>query len=256
MAQIISLANQKGGVAKTTSTFNIGKALSMRGKRTLMVDFDSQASLTICAGLEPFDYDNTIVSIMSGQTTDVRSCIVRFGDRNSPDLLPSRLDLAQMEMALISRPQRETVLRRALRQISDDYDYILIDCPPQLGILTINALACSDWVLIPVATDYLAYRGVEYLEDTFASVRELLNPELKLMGVIGTLYDTRLRDDRDILRALRKRYNVLGTVRKLSAGKKSIYDGIVAYDTSSRNPVAKEYAYITDQLLTITGGNQ
>ena len=255
MAQIISLANQKGGVAKTTSAFNIGKCLALKGKRTLLIDFDSQASLTICSGLEPFDYENTIVSILSNENQDVRSCIIHFDDK-TPDIITSRLDLAQMEMVLISRPQRETILKRALDQISDLYDYILIDCPPQLGILTINALACSDWVLIPVATNYLAYRGVEYLEETIAGIQEYVNPDLQLMGVIGTLHDTRLRDDRDILRALRKKYNVLGTVRNLSAGRRSLYDGIMAYDTSSRNPVAREYSYITDQILIITGGNQ
>lgn len=255
MAQIICFANQKGGVAKTTSTFNIGKLLALRGKRTLLIDYDPQASLTISAGLEPFDYDRTIVNIISEEKPNVRACIQHLADQ-TPDIITSRLDLAQMEMQMVGRMNRETILKRALKQVQDDYDYILIDCPPQLGMLTINALACTNWVLIPVATDYLAYRGVEYLEETISSVKELVNPDLKLMGVIATLFDTRIRDDREILAALRKKYNVLGTVRKLSAAKKSVYDGIVAYDTGAKNPVAKEYDYITEQLLIITGGNK
>lgn len=164
MGTVIAFANQKGGVAKTTSTYNVGVALAKKGKRTLIIDLDSQASLTISAGLEPFEYDNTIVTALKKEGSDIEKCILSL--QINLDICTSRLELAQMEIEMIGRAMRETILKRAIAPVLDKYDFILLDCPPQLGLLTINALACSDYVVIPVKTDYLAYRGVELLMES------------------------------------------------------------------------------------------
>ena len=146
---IIALANQKGGVAKTTSVFNIGVELASRGNKVLMVDFD----LTICAGLEPYDYEKNIVSVIRDGLS-VNECTVQIKDNLY--ILTSDIELAAQEMALVVRTMRELVLQKALNAVKKEYDYILIDCPPQLSILTINALSASDVLIIPCKTDYLS----------------------------------------------------------------------------------------------------
>ena len=138
----------------------------------------------------------------------ISECIQQL--RENLHIVTSIIDLAPMEMEMLSRASREKILDRALKPIKDSYDFILIDCPPQLSILTINALSCADGVLIPVKTDYLAYRGLTQLQDSIREIQELINPDLQVLGVIATLYDTRVADDREILALLRKEYNLLG----------------------------------------------
>ena len=247
MGKIIAFANQKGGVAKTTSTFNVGSMLAARGCRVLIIDLDSQASLTISAGLEPFEYENTIVNVLKKERSNIEESIVSLS--LNLDIVPSRLELAQLEMELIGRSMRETILKRALEPIKDKYDYILIDCPPQLAILTINALSCCDEVVIPVKTDYLAYRGVELLVDTIEGIKSLINPKLKVLGVIATMYEKRSNDDNDILEALQDGYNVLGVIKKSVAVKKAVYDGASVAHSAPKNDVAKEYAKVADHII-------
>lgn len=247
MGKIIAFANQKGGVAKTTSTFNVGSSLAARGCRVLMIDLDSQASLTISAGLEPFDYENTIVTVLKKERSNIEDSIISLS--LNLDIVPSRLELAQLEMELIGRSMRETILRRALATVKDKYDYILIDCPPQLAILTINALSCCDGVIVPVKTDYLAYRGVELLIDTIEGIKTLINPNLKVLGVIATMYEKRSNDDKDILEALQEEYNVLGVIKKSVAAKKAVYDGLSVAHIAPKNDVAKEYAKVADYII-------
>lgn len=247
MSKIIAFANQKGGVAKTTSTFNVGSSLAARGYRVLMIDLDSQASLTISAGLEPYECERSIVNVLQKEKSNVEDAIVSLS--LNLDILPSRLELAQLEMEMIGRSMRETILNRALTSVKDKYDYILIDCPPQLAILTINALSCCDEVIIPVKTDYLAYRGVELLVETIEGVKTLINPKLEILGVVATMYEKRSCDDNDILEALQENYNVLGVIKKSVAAKKSIYDGLSVAQYAPKNEVAKEYAKVADYII-------
>lgn len=247
MATVISFANQKGGVAKTTSTFNVATSLAARGYRVLMIDLDPQASLTICAGLEPFDYENTIVTVLKKERNRIEDSIVSL--TLNMDIVTSRLELAQQEMELIGRSMRETILRRALAPIRDKYDYILVDCPPQLSILTINALACSDRVIVPVKTDYLAYRGVELLMETVEGIRALINPDLKVMGVIATMFEKRSNDDKDILAALQEQYTVLGVIKKSVAVKKGVYDGLSVAQSAPKNEAAAGYDNVVDYII-------
>ena len=246
--KVIAIANQKGGVAKTTTTHNLGVALAAQGKRVLMIDLDSQASLTISVGLEPLEVEQTIVDVLRKEGLPLMECVQRLSDRLH--IVTSIIDLAPMEMELLSRASREKILDRALRPVREQYDFILIDCPPQLSILTINALSCADGVVIPVKTDYLAYRGLTQLQDSIQEIQEMINPGLKVLGVIATLYDTRVADDREILALLRKEYNLLGVIKRLAVAKKGIYDGLAAVEQAPNSELAKEYVAIAEMIMS------
>nr|WP_245185350.1 AAA family ATPase [Flavonifractor sp. AGMB03687] len=246
--KVIAIANQKGGVAKTTTTHNLGAAMAAAGKRVLLIDLDSQASLTISVGLEPLEVEQTIVDVLRKEGVPLMECVQRLSDRLH--IVTSIIDLAPMEMELLSRASREKILDRALRPVREQYDFILIDCPPQLSILTINALSCADGVVIPVKTDYLAYRGLTQLQDSIQEIQELINPGLKVLGVIATLYDTRVADDREILALLRKEYNLLGVIKRLAVAKKGIYDGLAAVEQAPNSDLAKEYVAIAEMIMS------
>ena len=245
--KVIAIANQKGGVAKTTTTHNLGVAMASAGKRVLLIDLDSQASLTISAGMEPLEAKRTIVDVLKKNSVPISECIQQIKERLH--IVTSIIDLAPMEMEMLSRASREKILDRAIKPVRNEYDYILIDCPPQLSILTINALSCADGVIIPVKTDYLAYRGLTQLQDSIKEIQELINPGLSVLGVIATLYDTRVSDDREILELLRREYNLLGIVKRLAAAKKGIYDGLAAVEQAPSSEIAKEYVAIADMLM-------
>ena len=245
--KVIAIANQKGGVAKTTTTHNLGVALAAKGKRVLLIDLDSQASLTISVGLEPLEVKRTIVDVLRKDGVPVSECIEQISDQLH--IVTSIIDLAPMEMELLSRASREKILDRALRSVRGEYDFILVDCPPQLSILTINALSCADGVIIPVKTDYLAYRGLTQLQDSIQEIQELINPELKVLGVIATLYEKRVADDNEILVALKKEYNLLGVIKRLAVAKKGIYDGLAVVEQAPGSEISIEYNKIADMII-------
>ena len=245
--KVIAIANQKGGVAKTTTTHNLGVALAAKGKRVLLIDLDSQASLTISVGLEPLEVKRTIVDVLRKDGVPVSECIEQISDQLH--IVTSIIDLAPMEMELLSRASREKILDRALRPVRGEYDFILVDCPPQLSILTINALSCADGVIIPVKTDYLAYRGLTQLQDSIQEIQELINPELKVLGVIATLYEKRVADDNEILVALKKEYNLLGVIKRLAVAKKGIYDGLAVVEQAPGSEISIEYNKIADMII-------
>lgn len=247
MSMIIAFANQKGGVAKTTSTHNIGVGLAASNQKVLLVDLDSQASLTISVGLEPLEIEKNIVTILDKSSCDIRECIQPLNE--NLDIITSTIDLASREMEMLARASREKILDRALEPIKNDYDFILIDCPPQLSILTVNALSCADGVIIPTKTDYLSYRGIEQLMDTVSEVKELINPRLTVIGAIATLYNMRSNDDKDILNGLKDKYNVLGVVKMLVSAKKGIYDGLAVIEQDPNNEISVEYKKIVDELI-------
>lgn len=246
--KVIAIANQKGGVAKTTTTHNLGVALAAAGKKVLLIDLDSQASLTISVGLEPLEIQRTIVDVLKKDGLPVSECIQQLRERLH--IVTSIIDLAPMEMEMLSRASREKILDRALKPVREDYDYILVDCPPQLSILTINALSCADGVLIPVKTDYLAYRGLTQLQDSIREIQELINPDLQILGVIATLHDTRVTDDREILALLKKEYCLLGVVKRLAIAKKGIYDGLAVVEQAPASEIAKEYKNIAEMIIS------
>lgn len=244
--KILAVAIAKGGTGKSTSTYNLGVSLAKRNRKVLLIDLDSQASLTICAGLEPYDYDNNITTLLQG-TPNPTACVQPIKDNLS--IITSSIALASLEVALVTRTMRELILKKALKPIQSAYDYILIDCPPQLSILTINALSAADYVLIPSKTDYLSYRGIEQLLDTIAVTKEECNENLEVMGVIATMYESKIKDSREVLSELQRNYEVLGVVKKLSIVNKGLYDGLAVVEQSATNAIAVEYEKICDYII-------
>jgi chromosome partitioning protein len=197
-ARIVAVCNQKGGVGKTTTTINLGAALAEQGRRVLLVDFDPQGALSVGLGIQPHDIDNTVYNLLMER--DVRAQDVLFRTPIADmDLLPSNIDLSGAEVQLVHEVGREFVLGGALKDVVPDYDYIMIDCQPSLGLLTINALACADSVLIPLECEYFAMRGVALLMETIDKVQQRLNPRLQIDGLLGTMYDSRTLHTREVL---------------------------------------------------------
>src|SRR6266849_999531 len=184
MPQIIALANQKGGVAKTTTTLNLGVAFKEKGLRVLVVDLDPQGNLTMSQGLNPDAIERSMFDVLVH-----RLPIDQVIERREIDIAVASIDLAGAELALSSQIGRERALEKALAPIKDRYDYILIDTPPSLGLLTINAFVAATGVLVPVQTEYLSLRGLVQLQSTLQMVRENLNPNVAIVGILPTMFD-------------------------------------------------------------------
>nr|WP_245607187.1 AAA family ATPase [Pseudonocardia spinosispora] len=196
-ARVIAVANQKGGVGKTTSTINLGATLAEYGRRVLLVDFDPQGALSVGLGIQPHQLNRTVHNLLIESGTKVDEVIIPTTVPGM-DLLPSNIDLSAAEVQLVTEVGREQALGRAIRPVLPDYDMILIDCQPSLGLLTINALACAHSVLIPLECEYFALRGVALLIDTIDKVRDRLNPDLAINGILATMYDPRTVHTRDV----------------------------------------------------------
>ena len=196
-ARVIALCNQKGGVGKTTSTINLGAALAAVGRRVLLVDFDPQGALSVGLGVQPHQLDRTAYNVLMERSVGVEDALLKTGVAGM-DLLPSNIDLSAAEVQLVGEVAREQTLARALNPISEDYDYVLIDCQPSLGLLTVNALTAAHGVIIPLECEFFSLRGVALLIDTIEKVRERLNPDLKLDGILATMYDGRTLHGREV----------------------------------------------------------
>lgn len=251
MARKIAIANQKGGVGKTTTAFNVGVALALKRKKTLLVDLDNQASLTISVGLEPLEMDKNISHIMDDKGIKTKNCI--YNIRPGLDIITSDISLAAIETTIILKPSPEKILSKALKQIDKDYDYIVIDCPPQLGMLTINALVAADSVIIPVKTDYLSYRGLNLMLDSIAEIKQINNRSLEVIGIVATFYDSRKKDDRVILDALKDKYGVLCVAKDLTAARKGIYDGLSVVEYDPKSDLSKAYKQLANKIIKIAG---
>jgi len=197
-AVIIAMTNQKGGVGKTTTTINLGAALAETGRRVLLVDFDPQGSASVGLGVNPHVLEKSVYTLLMTRDTDIADVIVGTGV-DGLDLLPANIDLSAAEVQLVSEVAREQTLKRVLRPVRDRYDVIIIDCAPSLGLLTVNALTASDQVVIPLECEFFALRGVALLTDTIAKVTDRLNPDLEILGIVGTMYDGRTLHSREVL---------------------------------------------------------
>jgi chromosome partitioning protein len=204
LGQVIAFANQKGGVAKTTTTINLAVAFREEGFRVLAVDLDPQGNLTMSQGMNPDKLDRSMFDVL------VRSLpIAEVIHRTEVDLAVSSIDLAGAELALSSMIGRERVLQKALLPVRSDYDYILIDTPPSLGLLTVNALTASDDVIVPVQCEYLSLRGLVQLQNTLEVIRENLNPTVDIRGILPTMYDSRTLHSREAVEMLRENFGDL-----------------------------------------------
>ena len=196
-ARVVALCNQKGGVGKTTSTINLGAALTEYGRRVLLVDFDPQGALSVGLGVQPHQLDRTIYDVLMESSVTLDDVLLKT---NVPgmDLVPSNIDLSAAEVQLVNEVAREQTLARALAPALPDYDLVLIDCQPSLGLLTVNALTAADEVVIPLECEFFSLRGVALLIDTIEKVRERLNPRLHIAGILATMYDARTVHGREV----------------------------------------------------------
>jgi chromosome partitioning protein len=214
-ARIIAMCNQKGGVGKTTTTINLGAALAECGRRVLLVDFDPQGALSVGLGVNTHELDLTVYNLLMQRGVTVDDVLIKTNVAGL-DLLPSNIDLSAAEVQLVNEVAREMTLQRVLRPIVDEYDYILIDCQPSLGLLTINALTAAHGVMVPLECEFFSLRGLALLIDTVEKVKERLNPDLELDGVLATMYDARTTHSKQVL------------ARVVEAFGDQVYDTVIA----------------------------
>jgi chromosome partitioning protein len=201
-ARVLAFANQKGGVGKTTTVISLGAAMTEQGSRVLLVDMDPQGSLGVGLGLEPHELETTIYNLLMQDGSHPDDVIVESGIAGL-HVLPANIDLAAAELALVQEVAREQALRRVIDRVRYRYDFILIDCPPSLGLLTVNGLTAADSVIVPLECEYFALRGMSLLMDTIDKVRNRLNPELALEGIVATIFDGRTLHAREVLDRVR-----------------------------------------------------
>jgi chromosome partitioning protein len=205
VARVISLANQKGGVGKTTTAISLAAALGELGQRVLLVDFDPQGATSVGIGVNSMELDLTVYNLILDRSTSI-SDIVHKTATPGVELLPGNIDLSAAEVVLVGEVAREQALKRALAPARTEYDFVLIDCPPSLGLLTVNALTASDGVLIPLECEFFALRGMALLVETIEKVRDRLNPDLQIEGVVATMYDGRTLHAREVLERVREAF--------------------------------------------------
>jgi chromosome partitioning protein len=197
-ARIIAMCNQKGGVGKTTSTINLGAAIAEHGRRVLLVDLDPQGALSVGLGVNPLQLDRTVYNLLMERDVTVDDVMLKTNVVGM-DLLPSNIDLSAAEVQLVNEVAREQALLRELTPVLNDYDVILMDCQPSLGLLTVNALTAAHGVIIPLECEFFALRGVALLIQTIEKIQERLNPRLELEGILATMYDSRTVHGREVL---------------------------------------------------------
>src|SRR4051794_12149377 len=247
LARVIAFANQKGGVAKTTTTLNLGVALTEKGQRVLLVDLDPQGNLTMSQGWNPDEIERSMFDVLVHKLPLTE--IVR---RHEVDIAVSSIDLAGAELSLSSMIGRERALEKALQPALDRYDYVLIDTPPSLGLLTINALVAASGVIVPVQCEYLSLRGLVQLENTLTMIRENLNPDVKIIGILPTMFDGRTLHSREAIEILQENFGDLvfntrirKTIRFAEAPVKG--SSVLKYDPGG--PAADAYRQLAKEVL-------
>ena len=254
MARIIAFANQKGGVAKTTTTLSVAVALAEQGLRILTVDLDPQGALTYALGIDPDSIEETINDVLVRRLPIEKVIVSR-----EVDVVPANIDLAGAEAVLLAKTGREYALQRSLREVQDNYDYILIDCPPSLGILTINGLTAAHEVLIPLQCEALSHRGVGQLLETLGDIRHFTNPELRVVGIIPTMYDGRSLHAQKVLADVGQRYDVPvlePPVRKSIKFAEASQAGRSILTYAPSHPGADAYRQIAAELIQNEGASE
>ncbi len=250
---VISIANNKGGVGKTTTTLNLGAALSEKGLRVLAVDLDPQASLTLYLGLDPGELETTSYQVITKKCHALNA--VMMTRVAALDLIPASIDLAAAEMEISGMMGREFIMRDQLRELSDYYDVVLIDNMPSLGVLTVNSLMASDYVVVPIEPTYLAYKGLQMIDTTIGEVRRY-HPELSMLGVVITMVDERTKHAREIIGKIRDNYRVLGTPirRSVRFADAAAGNQPISEFAGEGFEGTRAYAQIADEIESIVRG--
>ena len=254
-ARVIAMVNQKGGVGKTTSTINLGAALAEAGRKVLLVDFDPQGALSAGLGTNPHELDITVYNVLMDRKVDIRDAIIHT-DVENIDILPANIDLSAAEVQLVNEVAREQVLASALRKVEDEYDVVLIDCQPSLGLLTVNALTAAHGVIIPLICEFFALRAVALLVETIDKVQDRLNPGLQVDGVLATMYDARTLHGREVLARVVEAFGdkVFETVIKRTikfADASVAAEPITSY--AANHPGADSYRRLAKELIARGG---
>ncbi len=250
MAQIIAIANTKGGVGKTTTAINLGAGLFKQGKKVLLVDLDPQSALTASMGLNPARLTRSVYNVLIGDGTNASDIIQKT--EGGPEVLPATIDLSAAELELVSELGRESVLRDALGAVKGKYDYILIDCSPSLGLLTVNALTAADGVIIPMQCEYLAMRGLQLLLRSIERVRVKLNPKLKITGILPTMFNARTTHSNEVLDEVRSVFGdqVFKVVIKDSVRfKEAPASGMSLLDYAPNHDGAQAYRKLAEVII-------
>jgi len=250
MGKIIAIANQKGGVGKTTTTVNLAAALGVLEKKVLLIDADPQANATSGLGLDVEAIEVGTYEVLEHSAT-VKEAVVKTDSPNVA-IIPAHIDLVAIEIELVDKQNRETMLKTALAEVKDDYDYILIDCAPSLGLITLNALTSADSVIIPIQCEYYALEGLGKLLNTIQSVQKIHNPSLAIEGLLLTMYDSRLRLSNSVVKEVKQHFDdmVFKTIiqRNIKLGEAPSYgETIITYDATSKGAI--NYINLAHEIL-------
>ncbi|MEO6471021.1 MAG: ParA family protein [Aeromicrobium sp.] len=250
-ATVIAMCNQKGGVGKTTTTINLGAALVETGRKVLLVDFDPQGSLTVGLGFNAHELEQSIYHVLMDRELGIKDILLETSVPNL-DLIPANIDLSAAEMRLVTEVGREQALARILRPILDDYDIVLIDCQPSLGLLTVNALTAANGVIIPLECEYFALRGVALLKETIEKVRERTNFDLRIIGLLGTMFDGRTLHSREVIHTLVEGWGDLvfySVIRRTVKFSDSTVAGEPITEYATTSPGATSYRQLAREVL-------